>query len=70
MGNSFPGISINVSNSRNSCATTNHTHTETIYQIPLETQKILDDQKIQLKKFEEEARRQNDPKLYAENSQN
>lgn len=47
-----------------------HYHTQTVYKVPPETQKILDKQTDQLKKFEEEAINLGNPKLYGKNSQN
>ena len=41
----------------------------TVYQTLPETQKVLDIQTEQLKKFEEEAKERSDPKLYVQNSQ-
>ncbi|XWV26734.1 hypothetical protein QJ857_gp0321 [Tupanvirus soda lake] len=43
-------------------------HHHTVYQVPPETKKVLEEQKKQLEKFEEEAMKQSDPKLFKENS--
>ena len=46
-----------------------HHHHHTVYQVPPETQKTLDEQTEQLKKHENEAMERSDPKLYTKNSQ-
>lgn len=51
-------------------STVHHYHTNTVYQVPPETQKTLDIQKEQLRKFENDAKKLGDPKLYQKNSQN
>jgi len=52
----------------NGDSTEHHYHTEVIYKIPEETLKLLDEQAKQLKAFEEEAKKRNDPKLYTKNA--
>ena len=47
-----------------------HHHTQTVYRVPPETQKALDDQTEKLKGFEEEAQRRADPVYFKENSAN
>ena len=66
MGNGFP-ISLNFSNNRSSNYSYTTSHTEIVYQIPPETQNILNEQRILLSKYEEKAKRQGNPKLYEEN---
>ena len=67
MGNGgFPSISINLSGDRNSSHS--YSHTQIIYQVAPETEKLLNEQRIQLKKYEEEAIKQSNPRLYEENS--
>jgi len=45
-------------------------HHHTVYQIPPETQKILESQKEKLKQYEEDAIKLHDPKLFEQNSKN
>ena len=50
-------------------STEHHYHTQTVYQVPPETQKQLDEQAVKITNLEEEAKKQGNPELYNVNSE-